>query len=322
MTSRAMICGVNGQDGAYLAAFLLGKGYAVVGTSRDAANINTSNLDRLGLRGKVRLESMDITSAANVLDIITRVAPDEIYNLAGQSSVAKSFTQPVETIESVVTGTLNILECIRIAGRPIRFYNAGSSESFGDNASTPADENTPFSPKSPYAAAKAAAFWLVASYRQSFGIYCCSGLLFNHESILRPQDFVTQKIVAAAVRIVMGGKEKLVLGNMDIQRDWGWAPEYIEAMWLMLQQERAADYVIATGQTHSLTDFVAESFGQCGLEWRDHVEFSTAHRRPTDIAVVKANPSLAKNQLGWQAQIQLTEIIHKLIDGARAVHRR
>jgi GDPmannose 4,6-dehydratase len=241
-----------------------------------------------------------------------KIQPDEVYNLAGQSSVGLSFQQPVETLESIAQGTLNLLEAIRFTGRPIRLYNAGSSECFGDT-DQPADEGTPFRPRSPYAVAKAAAFWEISNYREAYGIYACSGMLFNHESPLRPERFVTRKIVAAACRIADGSREQLQLGNTAIQRDWGWAPEYVEAMWLMLQQHKPADYVIATGESHSLEEFVEAAFSSVGLDWRKHVVINESLLRPTDISVGRANPVRAKSELGWQARSRMHDVVRMMI---------
>ncbi|MEJ2009034.1 MAG: GDP-mannose 4,6-dehydratase, partial [Acidobacteriota bacterium] len=282
---KALICGVSGQDGAYLAELLLTKGYEVHGTSRDAQMSSFNSLKTLGIREKVRVESMAVNDFRSVLQVLTKVRPDEVYNLAGQSSVGLSFHQPVETLESISVGTLNLLEAIRFTERPIRFYNAGSSECFGDTDGAAADEKTPFRPRSPYAVAKSAAFWEVANYREAYSIFACSGILFNHESPLRPERFVTKKIVSAACRIAAGSREKLHLGNISISRDWGWAPEYVEAMWLMLQQPEAGDYVIATGETHRLEEFIEGAFMNVGLNWRDHVEADPTLIRPTEITV-------------------------------------
>ena len=247
---RALISGISGQDGAYLAKLLLDKGYEVFGSSRDAQMANFSNLKRLGIYDHIGFESMALNDFRSVLQTLAKVNPDELYNLAGQSSVGLSFQQPVETLESISVGTLNLLEAIRFIKLPVKFYNACSSECFGDTGGLAAIETTPFKPRSPYAVAKAAAFWELANYREAYGLFACSGILFNHESPLRPERFVTRKIVAAACRIAGGSKEKLRLGNISIARDWGWAPEYVEAMWLMLQQEQPDDYVIATGETN------------------------------------------------------------------------
>lgn len=312
MGNRALICGIAGQDGAYLAKFLLEKGYEVSGSSRDAQMSAFRNLERLGIRREVQLESMALNDFRSVLKTLTRTRPDEVYNLAGQSSVALSFEQPVETLESIAVGTLNLLESIRFVNQPIRFYNAGSSECFGDSGGVPADENTPFRPRSPYAVAKAAAFWEVANYRETYGIFACSGILFNHESPLRPERFVTQKVVSAACRIAAGSGERLQLGNLAIQRDWGWAPEYVEAMWLMLQQSSVDDYVIATGQTHSLEAFVEEAFRLHGLDWREYVDISNALLRPTDILVSCANPARARERLGWKAKSDMRNVVRMM----------
>ena len=314
MMKKALICGVSGQDGAYLAQLLLEKGYTVVGTSRDAQVSSFRNLLRLGIREKIQYESLVPTDFRSVLQVISKTQPDEIYNLAGQTSVGLSFDQPVETLESIATGTLNFLEAIRFINVPIKFYNAGSSECFGDIGDHPADEKTPFRPRSPYAVAKATAFWQVANYREAYDIFACSGILFNHESPLRPQRFVTQKIVSAASRIANGSKEKLHLGNISIKRDWGWAPEYVEAMYLMLQQDQPDDYVVATGQSYSLEDLVARAFSCVGLEWKDLVVTDPSLLRPTDLAVSRANPTKAKEKLGWEAQYKMPDVIKMMVE--------
>jgi len=312
----ALICGLSGQDGAYLAQLLLQKGYRVVGTSRDAQISSFSNLDRLGIRSQIEVASMAMSDFRSVLQALARFKPDEVYNLAGQSSVGLSFEQPVETLESISIGTLNLLEGIRFLDRDIRLYNAGSSESFGDTGDSPANEQTPFRPRSPYAVAKAAAYWQVANYREAYGLFACSGILFNHESPLRPERFVTQKIVLAACRIAAGSKEKLALGRLDIQRDWGWAPEYVEAMWKMLRQPQPEDFVIATGESHTLQDFVAVAFAAFNLDWRDHVDTDPALMRPTDLSVSRADPALAAAKLGWKAKTQMTAVVRKMVAAA------
>lgn len=315
---KALIFGVSGQDGSYLARLLVEKGYEVYGASRDAQVACFSNLSRLGVRGKVSLESVSLIDSRNVLQALMKLQPDEVYNLAGQSSVALSFQQPVETLESIAQGTLNLLEAIRFTGLPVRLYNAGSSECFGD-VSEPADETTPFRPRSPYAVAKAAAFWEVANYREAYGLYACSGILFNHESPLRPERFVTKKIVAAACRIAAGSQEKLSLGDISIRRDWGWAPEYVEAMWLMLQQERPDDYVIATGESHSLEEFVEEAFRSAGLDSRKHISLDPALLRPADISVGRANPARARERLGWQAKYKMRDVVRMMVEEESAI---
>lgn len=310
---KALICGISGQDGAYLAKFLLGKGYEVYGTSRDAQISSFQNLVTIGIRPRVKLESMALNDFRSVLQTIAKIKPDELYNLAGQSSVILSFQQPVETMESISVGNLNLLEAIRFLDLPVKFYNAGSSECFGDTLGVAADENTPFHPKSPYAVAKAAAFWGVANYREAYGLFACSGILFNHESPLRHERFVTKKIVSAACRIAAGSKEKLQLGNISISRDWGWAPEYIKAMWLMLQQDKPDDYVIATGKTYRLEEFIERVFSHLDLDWRKYVTCDESLLRPTEISIGKGNPGKAFYKLGWKAKYKMPEVIEMMI---------
>jgi GDPmannose 4,6-dehydratase len=313
----ALICGVSGQDGAYLAQLLLSKDYVVCGTSRDAQMSSFQNLVRLGIREQVKLESAALNDFRSVLQVLMKTQPDEVYNLAGQSSVGLSFEQPVETLDSITIATLNLLEAIRFTGAPIKFYNAGSSECFGDIGEQAADETTPFRPRSPYAVAKAAAFWEVANYREAYGLFACSGILFNHDSPLRPKRFVTQKIVEAACRIAQGSQEKLYLGNISIQRDWGWAPEYVEAMYLMLQHQEPDDYAIATGESRKLEDFVAAAFACVGLDWQEHVVTDASLLRPTDLAISKGNPAKANLKLGWQAQSKMNEVVQMMVQASQ-----
>ncbi len=311
---KALICGISGQDGAYLAQLLLSKGYEVYGTSRDAQMSSFPNLRRLGIRDEIRLESMSLNDFRSVLQTLVSTSPDEVYNLAGQSSVGLSFQQPVETLESISVGSLNLLEAIRFTGQPIRLYNAGSGECFGENDGFPANEDTPFRPRSPYAVAKAAAFWEVANYREAYGLFACSGILFNHESPLRPERFVTKKIVAAACRIASGSRETLHLGNISIQRDWGWAPEYVDVMWRMLQQERADDFVVATGETHSLEEFIATVFSSLQHDWRKHVITDAGLLRPTDLMISNANPQKARTRLDWEAQYRMEDVARMMVE--------
>jgi len=313
----ALICGVSGQDGAYLARHLLNQGYRVVGTSRDAQTADFSNLIRLGIRQQVAVASMVLTDFRSTLQTLAKTEPDEIYNLAGQTSVGLSFEQPVETLESIATGTLNLLEAIRFLDRPIRLYNAGSSECFGDTGGVAANEDTPFRPRSPYAVAKATAHWEVANYREAYGLFACSGILFNHESPLRPERFVTRKIVAAAGRIARGSPERLRLGNLAVYRDWGWAPEYVEAMWRMLQLEEARDLVIATGVSHALEDFVAAAFAEHALDWRDHVVQDPALFRPAEIAYNGGDASQAQVLLNWQARYRMPDVVRLMVAAER-----
>jgi GDPmannose 4,6-dehydratase len=315
---KALICGISGQDGTYLAELLLQKNYEVVGTSRDAQTASFANLARLGVLERVKLESMATHDFRSVLQVLRKVQPDEIYNLSGQSSVGLSFEQPVETLDSIVTGTLNLLEVIRMLDRPVRFYNAGSSECFGNTEQSGANEESTFRPRSPYAVAKAAMFWLVANYREAYGLHASTGILFNHESPIRPTRFVTRKIVAAACRIARGANEKLTLGNLRICRDWGWAPEYVDAMWRMLQRDEAQDFVIATGESHSLEEFVAAAFAEVGLDWREHTTVSESLFRPTDIEVGCGDASKARALLGWQAATRMKGVVTQLVRAERA----
>jgi GDPmannose 4,6-dehydratase len=313
----ALIFGISGQDGAYLAKLLLKKGYEVYGASRDAQTSSFFKLIRLGIKDQVKLESVALNDFRSVLQVLMKVKPDEIYNLAGQSSVGLSFQQPVETLESISVGSLNLLEAIRFVDRPIKLYNAGSSECFGETGMLPANESTPFHPRSPYAVAKAAAFWETANYREAYNLFACSGMLFNHESPLRPERFVAQKIVTGACRIAAGKQDYLHLGNLSIQRDWGWAPEYVEAMWLMLQQEIPDDFVIATGHTYSLAQFAEHAFSAVGLDWRKYVVSDAAMLRPTDIMVGKADPSKAKRQLGWEAKLAMPDVVRLMVEACQ-----
>lgn len=312
MSKTALIFGVSGQDGALLAKLLLGQGYDVHGTSRDAQVTSFGNLTRVGVEGRVKLHSAVTTDFRSVLQVLSKVVPDEVYLLAGQTSVGLSFEQPAETLESIALGTLNLLEAIRFLGLPIRFYNAGSGECFG-NLDVPATELTAFRPRSPYAVAKASAHWTVANYREAYGLYACTGILFNHESPLRPLRFVTRKVAAAAARIAAGSRERLLLGNLDVERDWGWAPEYVQAMWLMLQRDEPADLIIASGSTHSLKQFVAMVFQEVGLDWQAHVDIDEGLRRPTDIAHSAGCPEKAKSQLGWQATLKMQDVIRYMV---------
>ena len=318
----ALIAGITGQDGAYLARFLLGKGYAVHGTSRDAALARRDGLVALGICDKVSLHSMSPADFQSVAQVIEAVAPDEIYNLSGQSSVSLSFSQPAETLSGIALGTLNMLETLRRLGR-VRFYNAGSSECFGDTGTHAANEQTAFRPKSPYGVAKAAAISLVANYRESYGLFACSGLLFNHESPLRPSRFVTRKITAAAARIRAGSQERLALGNLSIRRDWGWAPDYVEVMWRMLQRDQPDDFVVASGVAHSLEEFVASAFLEVGLNWQDHIDYDPSLVRSSDIMYSLGDPSKAAEALDWRPTVKLSEIVARMIraeqEGAGAV---
>lgn len=316
--NKALICGISGQDGAYLARLLLSKGYEVYGTSRDAQVNNFTNLKALGIIDQVELCSMVTTDFRSVLQVISRIQPDEIYSLAGQSSVGFSFLQPFETMESITLGTLNLLEVIRFLDRPVKFYNAGSSECFGDTGGKAANEETAFRPRSPYAVAKAAAHWEVANYREAYNIFACTGILFNHESPLRPRRFVTRKIIAAACEIAKGSAKTLELGNIEIQRDWGWAPEYVEAMWRMLQVSEPEDFVIATGVSSSLLKFCEMAFKELGLDWRDHVKVNESYFRPSEIMYGCGNAEKAESKLNWKASFKMPQVVKKMIEEEKA----
>ena len=311
---RALICGVSGQDGSYLAQLLLNKGYEVWGSSRDAQISSFSGLYQLGIFDQVKKISMSLIDFRSVLQGISKVQPDEIYNLAGQSSVGLSFDQPVDTFESITLGTINLLESIRFINPKIRFYNAGSSECFGDTGDNFVDENSAFHPTSPYAIAKAAATWQVSLYRKAYGLFAATGILFNHESPLRPERFVTKKIVATVCRIANGSGEKLELGNIDIRRDWGWAPEYVDAMWRMLSIDEPADFVIATGETQSLKEFLETAFKAVDLDWKHYTVINQGLMRPSDPPEIKGRPSKASRILLWEPKIKGSELVIKLID--------
>ena len=314
---KALIIGITGQDGAYLAKYLLDKGYEVTGSSRDVMASSFSNLQTLNIRDKVKLVSVSINDFRSVFNAIQSFNPDEIYNLAGQTSVGLSFDQPVEAIESIAIGTLNILEVIRLQNRLIRFYNAGSSECFGNTGDTAANERTPFAPRSPYAVAKSTAKWLINSYRESYGLYACTGILFNHESPLRPERFVTQKIIAGAAKIKAGVLSNLQLGNLDISRDWGWAPEYVQAMWLMMQLDKPDDFVIATGRQESLKYFAAKAFAYFDLDWQKYVVIEPSFFRPNEIVSSVGNPQKAIEVLGWSKPTDVDGVI-KMMCAAQA----
>ncbi len=318
LKKRALICGVSGQDGAYLAQLLVDKGYDVFGTSRNVESADLNRLAALDLTGKVTLCSATLSDFRSILKTLADVRPNEVYNLSGQSSVGLSFGQPVETIESITVSTINLIEAIRFLDPTIRFYNAGSSECFGDTVRTAANEEAPFRPRSPYGVAKSAAHWIVRNYREAYGVFGCNGILFNHESPLRPRQFVTRKIVDGAVAIKQGKLGRLTLGNLDIMRDWGWAPEYVVAMWAMLQAETPDDFVVATGTVSSLADFVARAFAVLDLDWRDHVDIDKSSFRPLDISYNCGDATKAFLKLGWRAETTMPEIVDKMVAASLA----
>ena len=318
-SKRALIVGVSGPDGAYLARHLINHDYEVHATSRDAENQSFWRLTALGVRDQVKVYSASVLDFRNLLQVIEKAQPIEIYNLAGQSSVGLSFTQPVETLESIALGTMQMLEVLRYLKSDIRFYNAASSECFGKVAHGIAcDETAPFRPRSPYAIAKTTALLLTANYREAYGLFACSGILFNHESPLRPARFVTRKIVSTALQIASGQAQKLEIGNLDVWRDWGYAPEYVEAMWRMLQSPSPEDYVIATGESHSLKEFVASVFAYLGLDWQAYVTINRSLFRPTDLPYSQGNPERAGKQLGWSATTKFSQLIPLLVEAEKS----
>jgi GDPmannose 4,6-dehydratase len=310
---KALIIGISGQDGSYLAELLLKKGYEVHGTSRDADLSNFNGLKKLGIKEKVKLHSMSLIDFRSVMQTILQIEPEEIYNLAGQTSVGLSFLQPVETLESISIGSLNILEVLRFHKLPIKFYNACSSECFGDTGGKAANELTPFIPRSPYAVAKSAAFWQVANYREAYNLFSCSGILFNHESPLRAKRFVTKKIIDTACSIARGEDIKLELGNISIIRDWGWAPEYCNAMHLILQHDKPEDFVISTGKSTSLEEFINLTFKYFNLDYKNYIVIKKELIRPTDISFSKGDASKASELLKWEPKVGVKEIIERMI---------
>ena len=302
----ALVTGVTGQDGYFLAGLLLEKGYRVIGTSRTPATA-------LGVPAGVELAALDPAELAATSELFGRVRPDEVYHLAGQSSVGASFVDPVGTFQSVASGTLGVLEAARLAERGIRVFLASSAEVFGDTGGVPADESTPFAPRSPYAAAKAAAAELAVAYRLAYGTFVCVGYLFNHESPRRPERFVTRKIVRGACEIALGRQSRLSLGDLSVIRDWGWAQEYVEAMWRMLALEAPDDFVIGTGESHALEHFVKLAFSEVGLDASAYVDQDASLHRPTEIHALSANPRHAEVKLGWHADTRVAEVVRRMI---------
>ncbi|EKO36063.1 putative GDP-mannose 4,6-dehydratase [SAR86 cluster bacterium SAR86E] len=314
MAKTALINGISGQDGSLMAHHLLSNDYNVIGISRDATLNSFSNLIALNIKKDVELISSFMLDPKDVQKIIRQYKPNEIYNLGGQSSVSKSYQNPIDTMISHCQPNLNILECLRHHFSNVRYYNACSGECFGDTAIDGADENTPFNPKSPYGVAKAAAYFHTSNYRDAYDLFVSSGILFNHESHLRGDHFVTKKICLEAKKIAEGTSKKLVLGDLSIQRDWGWAPQYIEAMWLMLQNDTPGDYVIASGISYSLEEFVKLVFDYYGLEWSKYVHQSDQFIRPSEIQSNFGLPEKAKNVLNWSPKYQLKDIVRMMIE--------
>jgi GDPmannose 4,6-dehydratase len=310
---KALITGITGQDGAYLTRFLLDRDYRVYGLVKDSVNNNFDNLRYLEVIDRVTLVKGDVMSMPSVRTILESIGPDEIYNLAAQSSVAHSFVQPSATVEFNVMATLNLLESMRLLSLNSKFYQASSSEMYGKVKALPVVEDSVLHPVSPYAISKAAGHWLAINYREAYGMFCCCGILFNHESVLRPDNFVTKKILSAAIRISMGSREKLVLGNVAIKRDWGYAPEYVKSMWSMLQQDKPDEYVIATNEAHSIEEFAEKAFAGLGLHWRDHTVIDESLYRCSDIEVIYGNPDKARKKLDWDYRLSFEELVATLV---------
>jgi GDPmannose 4,6-dehydratase len=315
---KALITGVTGQDGSYLAEFLLAKGYEVYGIIRRSSSFNTGRIDHIyqdqhNPNTHLRLVYGDLNDASSLNRIIRDVVPDEIYNLGAQSHVRVSFDIPEYTGEITAIGAVRLLEAIREAHIPTKFYQASSSEMFG-NAPAPQNENTPLLPRSPYAAAKLYAHWMTTTYREGYGLFACNGILFNHESPRRGETFVTRKITKAVARIHAGHQQKLFLGNLDARRDWGFAGDYVEAMWLMMQQDKPDDYVIATGETHSVREFLEEAFGRLNMDWKKYVEIDPRYYRPAEVDLLLGDASKAKSKLNWTPKVHFRELVHMMVD--------
>jgi GDPmannose 4,6-dehydratase len=315
---KALITGITGQDGSYLAELLLSKGYHVTGVIRRSSSFNTGRIDHIyqdphDSQPKLKLVHGDLNDASSLNRIIRTVQPDEIYNLGAQSHVRVSFDVPEYTAEITGLGATRLLEAIRESGIQTKFYNASSSEMFG-SAPSPQNEETPFWPRSPYAAAKLYAHWMTVNYREGYGMFACNGILFNHESPRRGETFVTRKITMGVARIKLGKQDKLFLGNLDARRDWGFAGDYVEAIWRMMQQEKPDDYVIATGETYSVRDFLEEAFGHAGLHWEKYVEIDPRYFRPTEVDLLLGDASKARRNLGWTPRVTFKQLVHMMVD--------
>jgi len=326
---KALITGITGQDGSYLAELLLAKGYEVHGIIRRASTFNTSRIDHLNFDrhangAQLRLHYGDLADAVQMVKLLYELQPDEVYNLAAQSHVRVSFDIPEYTGDIDGLGALRILEAIREAGlvKKTRFYQASSSEMFGKVQEVPQTEKTPLWPRSPYGCAKVFAYWLTVNFRESYGLHASNGILFNHESPRRGETFVTRKITRAATRIKLGLQDSLFLGNLDARRDWGYAKEYVEMMWLMLQQDQPDDYVVATNETHSVRDFCAEAFGLLGLDWEKHVRHDPAYERPAEVDLLIGDPAKARRQLGWEPKVPFKELVRIIVEHDLALAQR
>jgi GDPmannose 4,6-dehydratase len=327
LRTKALITGITGQDGSYLAELLLAKGYEVHGIIRRASTFNTGRIDHLYQDPHINgvhlfLHYGDIADSTNLIKLLYRIQPDEIYHLAAQSHVRVSFDIPEYTGDVTGLATVRILEAIRQTGLPTKFYQASSSEMFGKVQEIPQRETTPFYPRSPYGAAKVYAYWVTVNYRESYGIYACNGILFNHESPRRGETFVTRKISRAVAQIKAGLQDKIYLGNIDAKRDWGYAKEYVDAMWRMLQQEKPSDYVIATGQTHSVREFLEEAFAYAGLNWQTHLEIDPKYYRPAEVDLLIGDAGKAKRELEWEPKTTFRELVRLMVDADMATMAR
>jgi GDPmannose 4,6-dehydratase len=319
MSKKALITGITGQDGSYLTELLLSKGYEVHGIIRRASTFNTARLEHLyadphAKKTALKLHYGDLSDASALARLVGRIQPNEIYNLAAQSHVRVSFDSPEYTTDITATGAVRLLEAIRETGIKPRFYQASSSEMFGKAREIPQRETTPFYPRSPYGCAKVYAYWITVNYRESYGLFACNGILFNHESPRRGETFVTRKITRAIAHIVNGLQDKLYLGNLEAKRDWGYAREYVEAMWLMLQQAKPDDYVVATGETHSVREFLEAAFAHAALDWRKYVEIDPNYYRPTEVDLLVGDASKAKKQLGWEPKTKFNDLVKLMVD--------
>ena len=319
MSKRAFLTGITGQDGSYLAEFLLARGYEVFGMIRRSSSFNTGRVDHLyqdphGCDQRLNLVFGDLTDGGALMRLMNEIEPDEVYNLGAQSHVRVSFDQPAYSVEVDAIGTLNMLEAVRNMSRPARFYQASSSEMFGKVVETPQTEKTPFHPRSPYGCAKVYSYWQTINYREAYGLFACNGILFNHESPRRGETFVTRKITRAATRIKLGLQEKLYLGNLDAKRDWGFAGDYVEAMWLMLQNEQPEDFVISTGKTFSVREFVQEVFGLLDLDWKQYVEIDPRYYRPAEVDLLLGDSAKARRKLNWEPKVTFKQLARMMTE--------
>ncbi|MBU6400821.1 MAG: GDP-mannose 4,6-dehydratase [Verrucomicrobia bacterium] len=319
MAKTALLTGITGQDGSYLAEFLLARGYEVHGIIRRASTFNTGRLEHIYAdphsgRARLFLHYGDLSDASALARLIAKIRPEEVYNLAAQSHVRVSFDSPEYTTDVTATGAVRLLEAIREVGLPVRYYQASSSEMFGKVREVPQTETTPFYPRSPYGCAKVYAYWITVNYRESYGVHASNGILFNHESPRRGETFVTRKITRAVAHILAGLQDKLYLGNLDAKRDWGYAKEYVEAMWLMLQQEQPDDYIIATNETHSIREFLDAAFGAVNLDWKRHVEIDPRYYRPAEVDLLIGDYGKARRQLGWEPKTKFADLVKLMVD--------